>query len=151
MWRDKALRPGTAPPPLAESRFLFNRQRQSNALQPPVKPSRPSPKPPAKPGRSPPINRRVDDNDEATQVKSMRFKNAPRAGQDNAFIHSTLGIRYLRFYVTDLTAVLNQAAPAGATPIAKPCALSPDPAEGDYLVLVRDPDGNMIELIGPPS
>ncbi|MBP7935234.1 MAG: hypothetical protein KA354_11355 [Phycisphaerae bacterium] len=80
MWRDTALRPGTAPPPLAESRFLFNRQRQSTALEPPVKPSWPFP-----------------------------------------------------------------------NPLAKPYPLATDLAKGDYLVLVRNPEGNMIELIGPLS
>lgn len=93
---------------------------------------------------------KVADIEDATCIKLMQFKDTLGGKQDTTFIHSTFGIRYLTLYVTDMTPVLQQAAKYGVKPIAQgPVALPEDLGKGVYLAVVRDPDGNMIELIGP--
>lgn len=93
---------------------------------------------------------KVADDENATQVKIMQFKDAPGKRVDNAFIHSSYGIRYLTFYVSDMTASVERARKAGAVILAKgPIELPKDLGSGVFLALVRDPDGNLIELVGP--
>jgi lactoylglutathione lyase len=93
---------------------------------------------------------KVADDDNATQVKIMQFKDAPGKRIDNTFIHSSYGVRYLTFYVSNITASVERARKAGAVILAKgPVELPKNIAPGLHLALVRDPDGNMIELIGP--
>jgi len=88
----------------------------------------------------------------ATKVKLMHFKDAPGKSVDNKYIHSTHGINYLTMFVKDLDAAVKGAAAVGARPLAKgPVAIPANIAPGLHLATVRDPDGNMIELIGPRS
>ena len=86
----------------------------------------------------------------ATKVKLMAFPDAPGVKPSNDFIHTTLGLSYLTLWVTDVDTAVSRARQAGAKVLAKgPFALPP---RGDlrlYLAVVRDPDGNMIELVGP--
>jgi len=91
----------------------------------------------------------LGEGESATRVKLMEVPGAePKAGA-NAFIHSQLGFRYLTVYVTDTTAALERLAAAGVKPLAKgPVPIGEGP-EADFLSLVADPDGNLIELIGP--
>jgi catechol 2,3-dioxygenase-like lactoylglutathione lyase family enzyme len=92
----------------------------------------------------------LGDGDAATKVKIMQFAGAPGARTDTAFIHSTLGIRYLTVYVTDQTPVLARLKAVGVSPLAHgPYALPEGFPKGVFLSVVRDPDGNMIELVGP--
>lgn len=94
----------------------------------------------------------VADDPNATQVKIMQFTDAPGQPIDNAFIHSSLGVSYLTFYVKDMTEAVERARRAGVEPIAKGPILLPESlAEGVYLALVRDPDGNLIEFVGPKA
>jgi lactoylglutathione lyase len=73
----------------------------------------------------------------------------PRTG-DNEFIHSHAGFRYLTIMVADTDAALARLAKLGVAPIAKsPIALPDSLAPGMHLTCVRDPDGNLVELIGP--
>ena len=54
--------------------------------------------------------------------------------------------------VSDTTAVLERLAKLGVKPIAKsPVALPASlvPPGDQFLTVVRDPDGNLVELIGP--
>ena len=93
---------------------------------------------------------KVADDENATQVKIMQFKDAPGKRVDNTFIHSSYGVRYLTFYVSNITASIERARKAEVVILAKgPVELPKNIAPGLYLALVRDPDGNMIELIGP--
>ncbi len=94
----------------------------------------------------------LGDDETATKVKLMQVKGTkkPAAKSDNQFIHSQLGVSYLTIFVTDMTASLARLEKAGVKPIAKsPVAIPADIADGMYLTIVRDPDGNMIELVGP--
>lgn len=82
----------------------------------------------------------------ATRLKLMSFPDAPGAGPDQKFIHSTLGISYLTLRVTDMDAALVRLAEAKVELLGE----TPSLLSGNtYLVCVRDPDGNFIELIGP--
>ncbi|MEQ9067592.1 MAG: hypothetical protein RLO18_12750, partial [Gimesia chilikensis] len=86
----------------------------------------------------------------ATNVKLMQFKEAPGKKVDNSFIHSSLGVSYLTLYVKDMNAALERAKAYGVKPIAKgPISLPEGFPKGVYLALVRDPDGNLVELVGP--
>lgn len=94
----------------------------------------------------------LGDDDSATKVKLMQVKGVkkPAAKSDNSFIHSQLGYSYLTIHVTDMKASLARLEKAGVKPIAKcPVAIPAAIADGMYLTIVRDPDGNLIELVGP--
>ena len=69
---------------------------------------------------------------------------------DHRHIHSSLGFSYLTIVVKDTTAAVARAKKAGVRPIAKgPVPLPKGLPQGVYLTIVRDPDGNLIELVGP--
>lgn len=86
----------------------------------------------------------------ATKLKLMQFKTAPGARVDNTFIHSSFGYRYLTIPVKNLNLAVANAAKAGSKPIAKcPVALPEGFPSGLALANYRDPDGNLIELVGP--
>lgn len=86
----------------------------------------------------------------ATKLKLMEVPGVTSKKTDNAFIHSQLGYRYLTVYVADATAALARLQKAGVKPVAKgPVPLPAGLAAGMTLTVVRDPDGNLIELVGP--
>ena len=92
----------------------------------------------------------LGEGDSATKLKIMQVADAtPRPG-DNEFIHSHTGFRYLTIMVADTDAALARLAKLGVKPLAKsPVALPDHLAKGMHLTCVRDPDGNLVELIGP--
>lgn len=92
----------------------------------------------------------LGEGEQATKLKLMQFKTAPGARVDQSYLHSTYGFRYLTLFVKDIDASLARAAKQGARPIAegvKP--LPPGFPEGIYIAVLRDPDGNFVELVGP--
>jgi len=86
------------------------------------------------------------DEPDATRIKIMEFTDAPGKKVDNRFINSSLGFSYLTISVSDMTAALERAKKAGVAPVKKPYQLG---TGNYYLALVKDPDGNIIELLGP--
>jgi lactoylglutathione lyase len=96
-----------------------------------------------------PVNVRVfvlDEVEQATRIKILSFPDAGGKAADQAYIHSTFGMRYLTLYVKDINRALERLKQAGIpllgeTPV--------DLGGGTVLVAVKDPDGNFIELIGP--
>ena len=86
------------------------------------------------------------DEASATRIKIMEFSEAPGKKVDNRFIHSSLGFSYLTISVSGMTAALERAKKAGVLPVKEPYQLG---TGNYYLTLVRDPDGNFIELLGP--
>ena len=88
----------------------------------------------------------LGDEPTATKVKLMQFTDAPGQPQDNSFIHSTLGLSYLTIHTADTAAAIERASAAGAEPIAN-CPV--ELGGGAFLTVVRDPDGNLIEFVGP--
>ena len=86
----------------------------------------------------------------ATKLKLMQLKGVETKKSDNSFIHSQTGFRYLTIYINDTTAALARLDKAGVKPIAKtPAEIPKEIAPGAWLTIIRDPDGNLIELAGP--
>ncbi len=92
----------------------------------------------------------LGDGENATRLKLMQVAGTlPRTG-DTDFIHSHTGFRYLTIMVANTDAALARLEKLGVKPLAKgPVALPDDLAAGMQLTCVRDPDGNLVELIGP--
>lgn len=86
----------------------------------------------------------------ATKVKLMEVPGVKIAESDNTYIHSQLGFRYLTIYIDDMTEAMKRLRDAGVAPVGGPIPIANDPS-GSYLTVVRDPDGNLIELIGPST
>ena len=86
----------------------------------------------------------------ATKLKLMQVAGTLPLTGDNEFIHSHAGFRYLTIMVEDTDAALARLEKLGVKPIAKcPVALPDNLEAGMFLACVRDPDGNIVELIGP--
>ena len=82
----------------------------------------------------------------AAQFKLMSFEKDARTPK-SGHIEDALGIQYVTLMVTDLTPFVTRIKAAGVpflgeTPI-------PLGDSGNHFVLVQDPDGTFIELIGP--
>ena len=92
----------------------------------------------------------LGDGESATKLKLMQVAGtAPRKG-DTEFIHSHTGFRYLTIFVADTDAALARLEKLGVKPLAKgPVALPESLAPDMHLTCVRDPDGNIVELVGP--
>jgi catechol 2,3-dioxygenase-like lactoylglutathione lyase family enzyme len=88
----------------------------------------------------------LGDEKSATKIKIMEFPDAPGKKIDNKFINSSLGFSYLTIFVSDTTAAVERAKRDGVHPVKKPYQLG---NRNFYLTLVKDPDGNIIELVGP--
>jgi catechol 2,3-dioxygenase-like lactoylglutathione lyase family enzyme len=92
----------------------------------------------------------LGDGPTATKLKLMEVPGAGSKKNDTTYVHSQLGFRYLTIYVADASAALERLKKAGVKPLAKgPVPLPAGLPAGMVLAVVRDPDGNMIELIGP--
>ena len=90
----------------------------------------------------------TDEN--ATSLKLMQIKDAKSKKSDNSFIHSQLGVSYLTIFVKDTGKAVEQLKKHGIKTLAKtPVDIPKEIAPGMGLTLVRDPDGNIIELVGP--
>jgi len=89
---------------------------------------------------------KLAEGEQATSIKVLSFPKAGGKKADQAFIHSTLGMRYVTLYVNDMSRALERLKAAkvktlGETPL--------DLGGGTYITVVRDPDDNFFELIGP--
>jgi predicted enzyme related to lactoylglutathione lyase len=87
----------------------------------------------------------LGDEPTATKIKLMQFPQAPGKKVDHRFIHSSMGYSYLTIFVSDTSASVERAKKAGAVIVKKPYQLGGN----NYLTLVKDPDGNIIEFVGP--
>jgi catechol 2,3-dioxygenase-like lactoylglutathione lyase family enzyme len=91
----------------------------------------------------------LGEGESATRVKLMEVPGVSIAEGDNAYVHSRLGFRYLTILIDDTTEALKRLRAAGVEPVGDgPVLIGEDPS-GSYLTVIRDPDGNLIELIGP--
>jgi len=86
------------------------------------------------------------DESTATRIKLMDFPGVKSKKVDNKYINSSLGFSYLTVLVSDTTAAVERAKKAGVKPVKEPYQLG---ASGSYLTMLNDPDGNIIELVGP--
>lgn len=87
--------------------------------------------------------------EEATKLKLMQVKGS--GGKANqTHIDSTLGFSYITIMVKSTDAALKRLKKAGVKPIAKgPATLPKSLNPALALTIVRDPDGNFVELVGP--
>ena len=91
----------------------------------------------------------LGDGEGATKLKLIEFPEKPKANE-NQFISTELGFRYMTILSADTSAALKRLDKAGVKPIAKcPQPLPKGFPEGVFLTIVRDPDGNLVELVGP--
>lgn len=84
----------------------------------------------------------------STKIKLMQVSGAPPKRGDTTNLISQYGFRYLTLYVTDTTAALARLQKAGVKPVSSN-ELPKELADGIFLTVVRDPDGNIVELVGP--
>lgn len=89
----------------------------------------------------------LGDGPSATKVKLMQFKEKPGQPVDHKYIHNSLGMSYMTVWVEDMNAATKAAAAFGAKPRAQgPVEL---PGGNLFLTVYSDPDGNVVELVGP--
>jgi len=81
----------------------------------------------------------------ATRLKLMSFPDLPVKKVDNKYINSSLGYSYMTLMVADMTASVQRLKAAGYDPVKEPYKINAN----TYLTLVKDPDGNIIEFVGP--
>ncbi|MSR30842.1 MAG: bleomycin resistance protein [Gemmataceae bacterium] len=92
----------------------------------------------------------LGDGPGATKIKLMQVEGTKPRKSDNEYIHSQTGFRYLTIFVNDTTAAVDRLKNAGVKPIAKtPLQIPEEIAPNTFLTIVRDPDGNFVELVGP--
>lgn len=89
---------------------------------------------------------KLGDGPGATSLKLMQVE-GESAKADHSFIDSTLGVSYLTIFVADMNVAVKRLEKMGIEPIANGPAMIPDTEMA--LTLVRDPDGNLVELVGP--
>ncbi len=84
-----------------------------------------------------------------TKVKLMQLPGSPQK-QDQSFIDSTYGMSYQTLFVKDINATVKMLEENRIPIMAKgPVDLTGAGFEGVYLILVRDPDQNIVEFVGP--
>ena len=84
----------------------------------------------------------------ATSLKLMSLPKVESKDGDNEFVHSQLGLSYITIKTVSLQPVLERLERAGITPLADgPIPLPGAGADGPHLAVVRDPDGNLREMI----
>ena len=89
------------------------------------------------------------EGEEATKLKLMQVKGSGGKA-DQSHIDSTLGFSYITIFVKDTDKALARLKKAGIKPIAKgPVTLPKNLDPSLSLTIVRDPDGNFVELVGP--
>ena len=89
---------------------------------------------------------------EGTGVKLMALPDVESKKGDHRFIHSQLGYSYLTFYVTDIDAASARMKAAGVKAAGREQVRVPlETPVPMFLTLIADPDGNLIELIGPKA
>lgn len=92
----------------------------------------------------------LGDGDTATKLKLIEFPGGKSKKNDSEFIDSEFGFRYLTIFVNDMSSAAKRLERMNVKPIAK--GTQPLPKgfpEGVFLTIVRDPDGNLVELVGP--
>ena len=89
--------------------------------------------------------------EDATKLKLMQIKKSGGKANLN-YIDSTLGFSYITIFVNDTDKALTRLKKAGIKPIAKGPVTLPENLDPSLaLTIVRDPDGNFVELVGPKS
>lgn len=89
----------------------------------------------------------VDDGGRRFELITRRDAGTPGLRARNAVeAAATWGFGHVAFTVPDLAAAFDRLVAAGAATVAAP---APSPEEGFWFAWVHDPEGNLVELIGP--
>ena len=89
----------------------------------------------------------LSESPKASKIKIMQFTERPGKLSDQTFINSTYGLSYITIFVKSMNEAMQRLAAHGIKADKKsPVAI---PGTDLYLAVVRDPDGNFIELVGP--
>ncbi|MBC8348846.1 MAG: VOC family protein, partial [Verrucomicrobia bacterium] len=93
----------------------------------------------------------LGEDETATKLKVMQVKSEkPAPVIKQRHIHTTAGFSYVSIFVTDVDAVLERAKKAGIKPYAQsPQRLAEGLPQDVRLLMLKDPDGNFVEIIGP--
>ena len=87
---------------------------------------------------------------EGSKVKLVESEYANTA--DSQYIDTTVGISYLTIFVSDLSKILDTLKKKKIRVLKNgPVDLSAAGFTPNYLIVIQDPDGNFIELVGPIS
>lgn len=87
----------------------------------------------------------LGDEPTATRLKISYIPGTNPEKVKNEYLHSSLGFSYITVRVADMDAAIARAAKAGVEPVKPPYKLGGN----NYLAVLKDPDGNFVELIGP--
>ena len=93
----------------------------------------------------------LGEGDTATRLKLMHVEGARSKQTDNRYIHSQLGFSYLTIKVKDTAQALQRLESWDQADCRRVSGASASLGKGVYLTIVRDPDGNFVELVGPKS
>lgn len=92
----------------------------------------------------------LGEGESATKLKLMQLPGVKSATSKSESIHAQLGFSYITVFVNDTNAAMARLKKTGVTPLAKgPVPLPKGFPEGIFLTVVKDPDGNFVELVGP--
>ena len=93
----------------------------------------------------------LGEGETATKLKVMQVKSEkPAKTLKQRHIHTNTGFSYITIMVTDVDAVLERAQKAGLKPHAKsPQRLPEGLPQTVCLLMLKDPDGNFVEIVGP--
>ena len=92
----------------------------------------------------------LGEGESATKLKLMQVPGVKSAKSKNDSIHAQLGFSYITVFVNDTGKAMARLKKTGVKPLAKgPVALPKGFPEGIFLTVVKDPDGNFVELVGP--
>ena len=88
---------------------------------------------------------KLENSDKANEWKLMSFDNNPRH-KKSTYVQDDLGIQYITIHVKALDPIMDRLKQKGV----KFLGDTPTSLSGDlFFLLVQDPDGNFVELIGP--
>ena len=87
----------------------------------------------------------------ATKLKLMQVDSQkPARLIKQPHIHTIAGLSYVTIFVNDVDVVLNRANKLGYKPYAKSPQILPEGLPQDVcLLMLKDPDGNFVEIVGP--
>ena len=93
----------------------------------------------------------LGDEEKATKLKLMAVPSAkPARNIKQPYIHTLTGFSYLTIFVKDVDLILKNAKKKGYKPYAKSPQTLPDGLPQDIcLLMLKDPDGNFVEIVGP--
>jgi catechol 2,3-dioxygenase-like lactoylglutathione lyase family enzyme len=80
-------------------------------------------------------------------LKILQFDSDPSASAPNGEVAAATGLRYLTVPVSDLETKFDACVKNGTEPIMAPTVLRP----GTSIAFLRDPDGNVVELVSFPT